>query len=91
MLGLGVLALGLRPRWTTAVAYSVLGWSALVTLVGGFFAQSRWVLDTSHFHQMAPAPAVTPAWGADVAMVAIAVVSAVVGAVALRRRDVEGP
>jgi ABC-2 type transport system permease protein len=91
VLGVGVLALGLRPRWTTAVVYSVLGWSALLTLVGGFFAQNHWVLDTSLFHQMASAPAVTPDWRADGAMVAIAVASTVVGAVALRWRDVEGP
>lgn len=91
VLGAGVLALGLRPRWTTAVVYSVLGWSALVTLVGGFFAQDHWVLDTSLFHQMASAPAVAADWRTDGVMVAIGVVSMLCGAVALRRRDVQGP
>jgi ABC-2 type transport system permease protein len=90
ILGIGVLALGLRPRMTSIVVYGLLGWSLLVVVVGGIGAVSHWVLDTSVFHQMASAPAVSPHWEANGIMVAIGVVAAVLGAVAFDRRDLQG-
>ena len=75
---------------TSIVVYSLLGWSLLIVVVGGIGAVSHWVLDTSVFHQMASAPAVSPHWEANGIMVAIGVVSAVLGGVAFRRRDLQG-
>ena len=49
----------------------LLGWSLLIVIVGGIGAVSHWVLDTSVFHQMASAPAVSPHWEANGVMVAI--------------------
>jgi ABC-2 type transport system permease protein len=88
--GIGVLALGVWPRGTSIVLYALLAWSLLVVVIGGIGATSHWVLDTSVFHQMASAPAVPPHWEADGVMAAIGVVSALIGGIAFKRRDLRG-
>jgi ABC-2 type transport system permease protein len=88
--GIGVLALGVWPRGTSIVLYALLAWSLLVVVIGGIGATSHWVLDTSVFHQMASAPAVPPHWEADGVMTAIGVVSALIGGIAFKRRDLRG-
>jgi ABC-2 type transport system permease protein len=90
ILGLGALAMGVIPRAAAAVTYGVVGWSLLVEIVGGIGTPGRWLLDTSLFHQMASAPAVAVNAETNSAMVAIAVVSAGLGIVAFRRRDLRG-
>jgi ABC-2 type transport system permease protein len=88
--GAGVLAFGVWPRGTSIVLYALLGWSLVVVVIGGVGGVSRWVLDTSVFHQMASAPAVPPHWEADGVMTAIGVAGALVGGLAFRRRDLQG-
>lgn len=88
--GVGTLALGVWPRSTSIVLYALLAWSLLVVIIGGIGATSHWVLDTSVFHQMASSPAVPPHWEADGVMVAIGVVSALIGGIAFKRRDLQG-
>ena len=90
VLGIGVLAFGVWPRSTSFVVYGLLGWSVLVVIVGGIGAADHWVLDTSVFHHMASAPAVPPDWEANGIMVGIGVVGALVGGLALERRDLQG-
>ncbi len=90
VLGLGALALGCRPRAAAAAVYGVVGWSLLVELVGGIGALSHWMLDTSVFHQMASAPAVAPDWEANGVMAGLGIAGAALGAVAFRRRDLQG-
>jgi ABC-2 type transport system permease protein len=90
ILGIGVLAFGLWPRGTAIVVYALLTWSLLVVVIGGIGAVSHWILDTSVFHQMASAPAVSPHWEANVVMVAIGVVSALIGGIGFKRRDLQG-
>ena len=87
--GAGVLALGVWPRGTSIVLYSVLGWSLLVVVIGGIGATSHWILDTSVFHQMASAPAVPPHWEANGVMAAIGVAGALIGGIAFQRRDLQ--
>jgi putative exporter of polyketide antibiotics len=72
------------------VVYGLLGWSLLVVVVGGIGAVSHWILDTSVFHQMASAPAVSPHWEANGVMVAIGGACALLGGAAFRRRDLQG-
>jgi len=91
ILGIGVLAFGIRPRATSIVVYAVLGWSLLIVIVGGFGTLSHWVLDTSVFHHMASAPGVPPKWEANGIMTGIGVAAALVGTLAFRRRDLQGP
>jgi ABC-2 type transport system permease protein len=91
--GIGVLAFGAWPRRTSVVVYVVLGWSVLADIVGGFGGSgpvSRWLLDTSVFHQMASAPAVAPNWSANGVMVAVGAACALLGGLAFNRRDLVG-
>lgn len=90
LLGIGALAFGLRPRRATAVVAVVLGWSTLIDLVGGFFAESHWVVDTSLFHQMASAPAVPPDWRTNSVLIGIGVLAMLLGVRAFRHRDLQG-
>jgi ABC-2 type transport system permease protein len=90
LLGLGFLALGAAPRAASAVTYGLLSWSFLIELVGGFFSSNHWLLDTSVFHQMAPAPAVSPDWTSLSVLVTIGVAAAVAGGACFRRRDLAG-
>ena len=90
VLGIGALAFGLWPRATSFVVYAVLGWSLLIEVVGGVVASSHWLVDTSVFHQMAAAPATAPNWTTSGAMVGLGAGSALVGALAFRRRDIVG-
>jgi len=90
ILGLGTLTMGAWPRRASVALYTVLGWSLLIEVVGGIGAVSHWVLDTSVFHQMASAPAVAPNWTVNAVMLALAVVTAAVGAVLFDRRDLQG-
>jgi ABC-2 type transport system permease protein len=90
VLGAGTLAFGIVPRATSAVAYSVLAWSILVEVVGAAVTTNHWLLDTSLFHQMAPAPATGADWTTNIVLTAVGVVAAVLGAVAFQRRDLAG-
>lgn len=91
ILGIGVLTFGILPRATSIIVYTVLGWSLLIVIVGGFGTVSHWILDTSVFHHMASAPGVPPNWEANGIMIGIGVAAGLVGGVAFRRRDLQGP
>ena len=90
ILGLGTLALGVRPRMTSGVVYGYLAWSLLVVIVGGIGAVNHWVLDTSVFHQMASAPAEPPRWEANAVMTGVGAAAAFLGGLRFRRRDLQG-
>jgi ABC-2 type transport system permease protein len=90
LLGIGLLAFGVLPRVTPYAVYGVLGWSLLIELVGGIGTSTRWLLDTSLFHQMAAAPAVHPHWLTNGVMMAIGAACAVVGGAAFNLRDIQG-
>jgi ABC-2 type transport system permease protein len=89
VLGIGVAALGLWPRATSAAVYAVVGWSLLVEVVGGVGAEGHWLLDTSLFHQMAAAPAVSPDWRTNGVMIGIGAACALVGVLRFRSRDLQ--
>ena len=88
--GIGMAAFGLWPRATAYTLYGVLAWSLLVELLGGFGANTRWLVDTSLFHQMAAAPAVAPDWTANGIMIAAGAVCGVIGGLAFKLRDLQG-
>jgi ABC-2 type transport system permease protein len=87
VLGIGMLAMGVWPRATTAVTYGVLAWSLLIELAGGFFGSSHWLLDTSVFHHTAAAPAVSPDWASAAVLAAVGAAMALLGGAAFARRD----
>jgi ABC-2 type transport system permease protein len=90
LLGFGALMFGVWPRATSIAVYGVLVWSFLIDLIGGFIGLNHWVLDSSVFHQMAVAPAVSPNWATDATLMAIGVVAATIGAVTFTYRDLQG-
>jgi ABC-2 type transport system permease protein len=90
VLGVGLLALGAWPSGTAVASYGVLAWSFLVDVVGGIVNANHWLLDTSVFHQMAAAPAVSPDWTSAGALSALGAGMAVVGGLVFTRRDLVG-
>jgi ABC-2 type transport system permease protein len=90
LLGLGALVFGAWPRRTSAVVYGYLAWSFLIEFLGAVVRASHWLLDTSVFFHMVPAPAASPNWPSAAAMTGIAVAGAVVGGILFGRRDVIG-
>ncbi len=90
ILGIGAFSFGLWPRAASVVTYGLIAWSFLVELVGGIVGLNHWALDTSVFHQMAAAPAVSPNWTTAGALLAVGAVAAVLGGLAFSHRDLEG-
>ena len=82
ILGIGAFVFGVWPRAAAVATYGVLVWSFLVELVGGIVGLNHWVLDTSVFHQMAAAPAVSPDWTSGGVLLALGAVAALAGGVA---------
>jgi ABC-2 type transport system permease protein len=87
-IGLGALVLGVWPRRTSAVVYGYLAWSFLIEFLGAVVHASRWLLDTSVFFHMVPAPATSPDWTSATVIAGLGVAGAVIGAAFLNRRDV---
>jgi putative exporter of polyketide antibiotics len=90
VLGAGALTFGLWPRAVSAVTYGLLVWSFLVEIIGGIVNASHWALDTSLFHQMAAAPAVSPNWTSNILLTMLGGAAAAIGAIAFRYRDLVG-
>jgi ABC-2 type transport system permease protein len=87
LLGLGALVLGAWPRRTSAVVYGYLAWSFLVEFAGGVVHTSHWLLDTSVFFHMVPAPAASPDWPSMAVITGLGLLGAILGGILLCRRD----
>ncbi len=87
LLGLGALVLGAWPRLTSAAVYGYLAWSFLVEFAGGVVHTSHWLLDTSVFFHMVPAPATSPDWSSMAAITGLGILGAALGGLFLGRRD----
>ena len=82
--------LGYWPRAAAWSLYAILAWSFLLELLGSVAVSSRWLLDTSVFHHLAPSPAVSPHWASAAVMVGLGALGAIAGTAALNRRDLVG-
>ena len=87
LLGLGALVLGAWPRRTSTVVYGYLAWSFLIEFAGGVVHTSHWLLDTSVFFHMVPAPAASPDWPSMAVITGLGIGGAVLGGILLCRRD----
>ena len=87
LLGLGSLVLGAWPRQTSTVVYGYLAWSFLIEFAGGVVHTSHWLLDTSVFFHMVPAPATSPDWPSMAVITGLGILGAVLGGILLCRRD----
>ena len=85
--GIGIAALGIIPRLTTLIAYTVIAWSFLIQILSSGLNLSHWVLDTSIFQHVALAPAVNPDWSSAAALVGIGILLSLIGITAFNRRD----
>ncbi|HKU18794.1 MAG TPA: ABC transporter permease subunit [Candidatus Saccharimonadales bacterium] len=88
-LGIGIAALGFAPRFTSLLAYGVVAWSFLVTMISSGVHLSHWLLDTSVLQHVSFAPAASPNWKADAILIVIAVALAALGAARFRGRDLQ--
>lgn len=89
VVGIGVFAIGLKPRLTSFITYGVIGWSFLIVMLSSGLNLNHWLLDTSIMHHVTFAPAVNPNWSADLIIVIIAVVLGLIGALVFNKRDLE--
>jgi ABC-2 type transport system permease protein len=87
LLGIGVVLLATVPRLAPGLLYGVIGWAFLVEFLGSVVKFSHWLLDTSVFFHMAPAPAADPNWASAAAMVGLGIAAAMLGGLLFRRRD----
>ena len=90
IVGIGILMLGIKPRWASAVMYAVIGWSFLLELIGPIINLNHWLLDTSLLHHVALSPAADPRWSTAAVIVGIGAVGCVIGAIVFNRRDLAG-
>jgi ABC-2 type transport system permease protein len=85
---LGVLALVfvVVPRWTVALAWTLLGLGAFIGIFGGLVGLPDWVHDLSPFAHV-PVVVGTPDWTGGYWMFGIAIAAIAGAAVLIRRRD----
>jgi ABC-2 type transport system permease protein len=88
-LGIGIAVLGVAPRLTAPITYTVVIAAYLLDFVGGMLELPEAVLDLSPFRHLAAVPAADVNGGAAVVMLAVAVTGVAVGLVAFRRRDLQ--
>jgi ABC-2 type transport system permease protein len=70
------------------VVYGYLAWSVLIEFLGAVVHASHWLMDTSIFFHMVPAPAASPDWGSAAVITALGIAGAVTGGILFNRRDV---
>jgi ABC-2 type transport system permease protein len=87
VLGIGGLVYAIRPRTAPAVAFGLVVWSFLVTLIAAVVDTNHWLLDTSLLSHVAPAPAADPNWTAVVWLAGLGLAAAVVAVATIGRRD----
>ena len=87
VLGIGALVQSLAPRFTSAVVYGVIGWAFLIEFLGSAVKVSHWVMDTSIFFHITPAPAANPDWTGIGILVGLALACAAAAGMVFRRRD----
>jgi ABC-2 type transport system permease protein len=88
LLGVGALTFAVRPRSTSLVTYGYLAWSVLVEFLAAVARVNHWLLNTSVFFHVAPAPATTPDWRANGVVTALALVLMAVAVRRFGRRDI---
>jgi ABC-2 type transport system permease protein len=90
VLGVGILAYGVRPRVASLVAYAVVGWSFLVQLIATLATNNRLLLDSSVLTHLAPVPAAAANWTAMGGLVLVGGLAAGAGVIGFGRRDLAG-
>jgi ABC-2 type transport system permease protein len=87
LLGVGTLVHATLPRLAAAAIYALIGWAFLIQFVGSVVKMSHWVLDTSVFFHVAPAPATDPNWAGAAGLVGLGLACFLLGGYMFSRRD----
>ena len=90
LLGLGALVLGAAPRASSAVVYGYLAWAVLLEFIGGIGRPDHWLMDTSVFFHLVPAPARAPDWVSFAVIAGLALLGTAAGGALFNRRDLAG-
>jgi ABC-2 type transport system permease protein len=88
-LGVGIFAIGLVPRLASLIAYSVIGWSFLMEILGSGLHLNHWLLDTSVLQHVTLAPAVRPDWRANAVLAGLGAAAYLAGSLLFNSRDLE--
>ncbi|MFO0882408.1 MAG: hypothetical protein U0491_03075, partial [Candidatus Saccharimonadales bacterium] len=89
LIGIGLFVYGFRPRLTSAVVYSVVGWAFLVEMLGAILNLNHFILDTSLLHHIPLVPAVSVHWQIIWTYSALGIALGIIGALRFTRRDIE--
>jgi ABC-2 type transport system permease protein len=90
IVGLGVLAMALAPRFSYIIMASLLSVFYIVALLGPTLNWPTWVLDLSPFHYLRLVPVVPTNWGATVVMTGLGVIAGSLGWAKFVRNDLAG-
>jgi ABC-2 type transport system permease protein len=89
LLAVAVVAVGLVPRAASAVAWTLLGYLALVTMLGESFDLPSWARSGSPLDHTPQAPLEDATAVPLLTMAVLAAAAVAAGLAGLRRRDVE--
>jgi ABC-2 type transport system permease protein len=87
ILGVGIFAFGIHPRFTSFLAYGLIAWSFMIDMLSSGININHWILDTSILNHMVFAPASSPNWSVNIIMIGIALVLGVIGITGFNQRD----
>lgn len=90
LLGVGMFAIAIIPRFVSTVTYGLLALFFLIEILGSAVNLNHLVLDLSAFHQMAASPAAPINWTANAVMVVVALSLTCIGLAVFQRRDLKG-
>lgn len=90
VLGVGALLYALVPRVATVLIYAVVAWSYVVEIVGATTRINHWLLDTALLSHIRPVPAADISWTSVGWLAGLGLVTAAIGVLAFRHRDLAG-
>jgi ABC-2 type transport system permease protein len=87
VLGVGILGLGFWPRWSSMLAYAIIGWSFLIEMLSSGLSLNKWLLDTSLLHHIALSPATGINWQTNEIIIGLGLILCLIGALRFNSRD----
>lgn len=89
LLGIGICTYGFKPRLTSIVVYSVIGWAFLVEMLGSVINLNHFILDTSLLHHVPLVPATDQNWQIVWVYCLLGIVLVTAGIIRFTKRDIE--
>ncbi len=89
LLGLGVLAYGLAPKFLSIIMYSVIAWSFTIDIISSALKLGKGFSSTSLLHYVSLVPAANPNWRTFSIIGLLGLSGILLGAIAFDRRDLQ--